>query len=130
MTATSRELIEQCVEDFRQSKLTEDSLRHTLEQLADGEPKHQDLLYLQVNSDYPGSHPHGARTDSVVGMMIMENGDISEGPADPDDWPYKSIKDALDDGWRIIKFPEMALLMDESRTYGLGSEFILEKWRS
>ena len=42
----------------------------------------------------------------------------------------ESIKDALDDGWRIIKFPEMALLMDESRTYGLGSEFIFEKWRS
>jgi len=130
MTVTSKDRIEQCVEDFRQSNLTEDSLRLTLEQLADGEPKHQDLLYLQVNNDYPGPHPYGARTDSVVGMMIMENGDVSEGPADPDDWPYKSIKDALDDGWRIIKFPEMALLMDESRTYGLGSEFILEKWRS
>ena len=130
MTATSKERIEQCVEDFRQSKLTEDSLRLTLEELANGERKHQDLLYLQVASDYPGANPYGARGDVVVGMMVVESGKVSEGPADPDEWPYKSIMDALDDGWRIIKFPEMALLMDESRTYGLGSEFIFEKWRS
>jgi hypothetical protein len=32
------------------------------------------------------------------------------------------------DGWRIIKFPEMALLLDEKRTYGFGWEFVLEKW--
>ena len=31
------------------------------------------------------------------------------------------------DGWRVVKFPELALMMDESRTYGLGFEFILER---
>ena len=32
------------------------------------------------------------------------------------------------DGWRIVKFPELAILLDDRRTYGLGCEFILEKW--
>jgi hypothetical protein len=32
------------------------------------------------------------------------------------------------EGWRIVKFPEMALLVDETRTYGFGCDFILEKW--
>ena len=59
-------------------------------------------------------------------MSLMQDGEISE-PA-PDNWPYETVLDAIRDGWRIIKFPEMALLLDESRTYGLGCEFILEKW--
>ncbi len=46
-----------------------------------------------------------------------------------DDWPYEKVVDALRDGWRIISFPDMALSLDENRTYGLGFEFILEKWR-
>ncbi len=33
----------------------------------------------------------------------------------------------MDDGWRVIKFPEMALLLQEDQTIGLGCEFILEK---
>ena len=37
--------------------------------------------------------------------------------------------EAVSDGWRIIKFPEMALLLDESRSFGLACEFILERWR-
>ena len=35
----------------------------------------------------------------------------------------------MNDGWRIISFPNMGLMMDESRTYGLGNEFIMEKLR-
>ena len=32
------------------------------------------------------------------------------------------------DGWRIVKFPEMALMVaGEEEAYGLGCEFILEK---
>jgi hypothetical protein len=33
------------------------------------------------------------------------------------------------DGWRVIRFPETAPLMDPDRTCGLGCEFILERWR-
>ena len=49
--------------------------------------------------------------------------------------PYGHYKakislDAIRDGWRIIEFPNLALLLDESRTYAYGAEFVLEKIRS
>ena len=53
---------------------------------------------------------------------------MSDGPEDPDDWPYKTVLEAVRDGWRIIKLPELALAMDDSRTYGLGHEFVLERY--
>ena len=83
--------------------------------------KRQSLLYLQANKT--------SVTSDVLGMSIVEGGKVSAGPADPDDWPYHTVLEAMNDGWRIIKFPEMALLLDEKRTYGLGCEFILEKWQ-
>jgi hypothetical protein len=60
-------------------------------------------------------------------MRIVENGEISDGPDNPDDWPYQSVLEAIRDGWRVIKFPELALTMDENRTTGLGFEFVLER---
>ena len=44
-----------------------------------------------------------------------------------DEWPYNSVLEAMDDGWHVIKFPEMALMLQEDKTFGLGCEFILEK---
>ena len=80
----------------------------------------QDILYLhtRVNS----------LTSDILAMRIVTNGIISDGPENPDDWPYQSVLEAVRDGWRIIKFPELALMMDESRTYGLGFELILERY--
>ena len=61
-------------------------------------------------------------------MMIVQNGRVDQGPADPNSWPYGSVLAALADGWRVVQFPNMALMMDDQNTYGLGCEFILEKW--
>lgn len=44
-----------------------------------------------------------------------------------DNLPYENVLEAVRDGWRIIKFPELALLVDERRTIGLGCEFVLER---
>ena len=79
----------------------------------------QDILYLhtRVNS----------LTSDILAMRSVTNGQISDGPENPDDWPYQSVLEAIRDGWRVIKFPELALMMDESRPYGLGFEFILER---
>tara|TARA_Y100000310_G_scaffold213791_1_gene214781 strand:- start:18 stop:386 length:369 start_codon:yes stop_codon:yes gene_type:complete len=112
--------MEDCIEAFRQGKLTEENLRQVLEELSESEPKYQDLLYLQTGSTSLNSGVHG--------MSIVHNGEISDGPTDPDDWPYKTPLQAIRDGWRVIQFPDMALIMDESKTYGLGCEFILERW--
>ena len=79
------------------------------------------MLYLQASTT--------SVTGDVVGMLLVQDGEVSEGPADPDEWPYPTVLAAMQDGWRIIQFPDLALSLDESRTYGLGYEFILEKWR-
>lgn len=115
-----RQQVERCLEEFARGKLTGISLRAILEAL-DETPPRQQLLFLRVQ---------GSTIDSgVVGMMMLENGEINEGPSDPEDWPYKTVIDAIQDGWRVIKFPELALWLDETRTYEVGGEFVLEKWR-
>ena len=81
----------------------------------------QDLLYLQAATT--------SLTSPVHGMLLVENGQMSEEPQNPAEWPYRSVLDAVRDGWRVIQFPNLALLTDESRTYGLGCEFILERLR-
>jgi len=62
--------------------------------------------------------------------MLIEDGVLKEGPANSEDWPYQTVLDAVGDGWRIISFPNMALLtVDDREFHGLGFEFILEHWR-
>ena len=80
--------------------------------------KRQQLLYLHTSTTGLDSE--------VLGMALVENGQIHEGPDDPADWPYNSVLEAMNDGWRVVKFPEMALLLQEDKTFGLGCEFILE----
>ena len=121
-----REQVERCIEELRRGELTEEGLQGVLDSIdrrraRRGRRRRQDLLYVQTRStsiDYP-----------ILGMRIVENGKLSDGPRDPDEWPYKTVLEAVNDGWRIIKFPEMALLLDESRSFGLGCEFILERTR-
>ena len=110
--------VEVCVEAFRQGSLTEEQLRR-IDALADDASKRQSILYLQVK--------RASLTSEVIGMSLFEEGEFHDPPGE-EDWPYRSVAAALADGWRIIKFPEMALLLDEKRTYGFGWEFILEKW--
>ena len=81
----------------------------------------QSLLYLHA----PSTNPHSA----VVGISIYEDGADTDGLDENGDFRYRSIKEALDDGWRIIKFPESSLAMNEQDNYGLGYEFVLERWR-
>ena len=112
--------LEGCMRAFGRGELTEAHLRQVIDAIdAVSEKKRQDLLYLQAGGTSLASGVHG--------MLLVQDGQISEGPSDANDWPYKTVLDAIRDGWRVIKFPELVILMDESRTYGLGCEFILEK---
>ena len=119
MEATIGNEIDQILERFRQGQLTEQGLRQALER----EPaarKHQDLLYLEVSST--------ALTANVLGTSLVRAGEIVNAPTGAGEWPYANVLEAIRDGWRIVKFPELALLLVEERTTGLGCEFILEKW--
>ena len=60
-------------------------------------------------------------------MAMVEDGQVRTLPDDPEQWPYQSVLEAINDGWRIISFPNQALMMDSSQTYGMGCEFILER---
>jgi hypothetical protein len=79
----------------------------------------QDLLYLQTANTLP--------TSEVLGIALYAAGAEVELPSDPAQWPYTSVLDAIRQGWRVVKFPELALLLDESRSYALGCEFVLER---
>ena len=82
--------------------------------------KRQDILYLQCQGT--------SLQDEVIGMSLVEDGEVVEqNPAEP--WPYQNTLEAIKDGWRVIKFPELSLGPDEERPTGLGCEFILEKMR-
>ena len=108
--------------ELRAGTLQESTLAAIRDEVAAAGPATQDLLYLQA-----------AGTDlssEVIGMRMVLDGEQSDGPDDPDDWPYQTVLEAVRDGWRIIDFPNLALLLDESRTYAYGAEFVLEKIRS
>lgn len=109
--------------ELQQGTLTEANLRKGIADVVGADsPKRQDVLYLQAVTTSPGA--------AVVGMLLVEDGELREGPPDPEDWPYQTVLEAVRDGWRIISFPNMALLaVDEKEFYGLGAEFILERWR-
>ena len=121
MNNTQKETMEALVAELQQGSLTEANLRKGITDIVgvDG-PKRQDILYLQAVTTSPGA--------AVVGMLLVEDGELREGPPNPEDWPYQTVLDAVRDGWRIISFPNMALLaVDEKEFYGLGAEFILER---
>lgn len=110
--------VEECIEALKNGELTEENLRSVAEGVGALNDKRQDLLYVQAGSTSPGAGIHG--------MLLVQDGKIIE--PEVDNWPYNSVIEAIRDGWRIIEFPNMALMVDESRTYGLGCEFVLEKW--
>ena len=118
-----KEQLEQCLDKFRVGTLTEQDLQQALENAngqLDAATKPQRLLYLQATNT--------SVTSSVEGMSIVDSDGVHNGPDDPEDWPYQTVHEAMLDGWRIVKFPEMTLmLVGENETYGLGCEFILEK---
>ena len=123
MTETQRETMESLVAELEQGTLTAAGLREGIADIAGTDnPKRQDVLYLQAVTTSPGA--------AVVGMLLIEDGELREGPPNPEDWPYQTVLDAVREGWRVISFPNMALLaVDEKEFYGLGAEFILERWR-
>ena len=121
---SDKQQIQGWLDKLRAGTLVEADLQQALDRLSDGTsdsdpPKRQRLLYLNTGNTGVDSQ--------VLGMALVEDGQILEGPDDVDEWPYNSVLEAMNDGWRAIKFPEMALMLQEDKTFGLGCEFILEK---
>ena len=114
-----RNQLEQCRNQLAQGSLMPDDLQEIIDTLAAVNRKVQDILYIQAEST--------ALESPVLGMSLYTDGRRIPLPSNRIDWPYQSVIEAVRDGWHIISFPSMALAMDNSVTYGLGCEFILEK---
>ena len=114
--------LDQGIAELRAGTLDESTLATIRDELIAAGNARQDLLYLQAAGT--------ALDTQVIGMRMVIDGELSDGADDPDDWPYQTVLEAIRDGWRIIEFPSLALLLDESRTYAYGAEFVLEKIRS
>lgn len=81
----------------------------------------QRLLYLHADS--PGIY------SAVIAMAQHEPtpGHTVELRTDGG-WPYRSVHDAIIDGWRVVQFPDQRAPFDDGEIDVLGYEFILEKW--
>lgn len=120
MAQTAIQQLESCIEALQQGSLTEERLQQVIDALRRGGAGQQELLYLQCGQTSVDSQ--------VIGISLVQGGEVVEQhPGDP--WPYETVLDAMQDGWRIVQFPNLALVPDENRPTGLGCEFILEKWR-
>ena len=112
------------LDKLRKGTLSEQDLQEGLDDLkrrGNGAPALQKLLYLQT---------HSTAVDSPVnGMSIVEGGEVRLPPENYENWPYHTVLDALQDGWRVVKFPELSLLYDHPDEVDrwMGCEFILEK---
>lgn len=118
--------VDACIDALRRGELTEERLRALRDRVDAARAPRQDLLYLQTMNS--------SLLSPVRGMARVIDGRLDEGPAEQEgagpgeEWPYRCVLDAIRDGWRVIQFPDLSLLMEESRAMGLGCEFILEKW--
>ena len=115
--------LEEGLAKFREDKLTEQDLLQAIENVESTNRKEkpaQRLLYLQAENT--------KLTSIVEGMSFVDENGVHDGPDNPEDWPYQTVHEAMLDGWRVLKFPEMAMMMvGEQTTFGVGCEFILEK---
>ena len=115
-----KQRLESCVQRLRDRVLTESDLQDVISSLDSVCRGTQNLLYLQASDTSPFS--------PVVGMFMIMDGEEVEIPRESEQWPYQNVIEAVRDGWRVIQFPNMALMLDESQTYALGCDFILERW--
>jgi hypothetical protein len=119
---TLRKQVQACLEKFRNNALCEADLQGLLTAVekAGARPRRQSLLYVYARNN--------AVTSPTLSISLLEEGKDREGLNERGEFIYKSAYEAMQDGWRVIKFPEMTLAMDEQNTYGLGFEFILERY--
>lgn len=81
----------------------------------------QRLLYLHARN--PGVF------SEILGYTLIEptKGFKVELSAEEPEWPYRSVHDALVDGWHIVQFPHFQASFDDKDLDMIGYEFILQK---
>ena len=81
----------------------------------------QRLLYLHtVNPSIYADLVAAAIHEPVTGAVTEIDPQASE-------MPYRSVHDAIVDGWRVVHFPQQRAPFDDREIDVIGHEFILEK---
>ena len=79
----------------------------------------QHLLYMWVDSDHVDS---GVISWNYFGPFASE---YRFNPKN--ECPYKNVKAAMADGWRVVSFPPVEYPLENAHTH-LGHEFVLERF--
>ena len=119
MSTDVTQQLEECIEQLQRGCLTEERLRELANAIGENSGKRQSLLYLQTANT--------SVTSQAIGMLLVEDGAVCDGPLDPADWPHKTALEAINSGWRVIRFPAQ-LLVGHMQDRHVICEFILEKW--
>ena len=83
--------------------------------------RRQRLLYLHAATPNVQSQ--------VVAMALHEPvaGAVEEITPEPPEFPYRTVKAAIIDGWHVVHFPDQLAPFDDREIDILGYEFILQK---
>jgi hypothetical protein len=111
--------------DLKAGRLTLEDLE-ALEQQALGRQRsvRQRLLYLHASSPNIRSRVVAAALHEPVPGQITQIDPLAE------ENPYESVLAAIQDGWRVIHFPDQRAPFDDREIDIVGYEFILEKLES
>lgn len=84
-------------------------------------PARQRLLYLHARTPSVFSEILGlTRVEPVAGFKAEISAQVEE-------WPYRTVHDALVDGWQVVQFPQHQAPFDDGELDLVGYEFILQK---
>ena len=120
MNETARHKLERCIGLLEQGSLTAADLRDLAAASSSAfAGQRQELLYLQTATT--------SVTSEVIGMLLVAGGKVSDGPLDAGEWPYKSVLEAMEDGWRVVRFP-VQLPAGHTQDAHITCEFVLERW--
>ena len=120
MGAKAMQLLEECIERLRQDSLTETHLRDLGSAIATDSSKRQHLLYLQTATT--------AVTSEVIGMLMVKDGAVSDGPFDYADWALQNRSWMLSTKVGGLSDSPVQLPVGHTQDTHITCEFILEKW--
>ena len=87
-----------------------------------GRGARQRLLYLHARTPNVFSAVLGyTPIEPVAGYRVEITAE------DEEQWPYKTVHDAIVDGWQVVQFPPLQAPFDDQDLDVVGYEFILQK---
>ena len=106
---------------LREGNLTEADVDALTELASRPRTVRQRLLYLHAAT------PNIQSQTLAMALHEPVKGDHVQIEPTEREWPYRTVKDAVVDGWQIIHFPDQRAPFDDKEIDLLGYEFTLQK---